>query len=53
MVRLADGPNKREGRVEVCFQNIWGVVYDSNWEAIDAAVVCRELGYEFNGVCRI
>ena len=25
-VRLQDGPNVREGRVEVCINNAWGIV---------------------------
>ena len=44
-VRLQDGVTANEGRVEVCFNNIWGTVCDADWDNIDASVVCRQLGY--------
>lgn len=34
-----------EGRVEVCFQNVWGAIYDQNFTNKDAAVACQQLGY--------
>ena len=44
-IRLNGGNNKREGRVEIMYQGIWGTVCDEGWDDIDATVVCRELGY--------
>lgn len=44
-VRLADGPNSREGRVEIAFQGHWGTVCDTDWNVLSATVVCRQLGY--------
>ena len=36
---------KTEGRVEICFNNVWGAIYDENWSYKDAAVVCHQLGF--------
>lgn len=49
MIRLSprpDNPNPNnisEGRVEMCYKNIWGAVYDQNWSQFDAAVTCAQL----------
>ena len=38
-----------EGRIEVCFQNVWGAIYDTNFTNLDAAVACHELHYSRHG----
>lgn len=40
----------REGRVEICFQGVWGVVFDTDWSAMDAAVTCQQLGFNTKGM---
>ena len=44
-VRLVDGPNMYEGRVEVCFNQEWGTVCDDHWSTNDGTVICRQLGF--------
>ena len=48
-VRLMNGPSVREGRVEICINNVWGTVCDDIWNTPDARVVCNQLNYDSNG----
>ena len=48
-IRLVNGRLPSEGRVEICFNGVWGTVCDLGWDSHDAAVVCGYLGYPKNG----
>ena len=48
-VRLVGGTLEYEGRVEVCLNGVWGTVTDDGWGAVDARVVCRQLGFGITG----
>ena len=48
-IRLRGGVNSREGRVEICYNNVWGTVCDDAWGNVDARVVCRQLGFSDGG----
>ncbi len=48
-IRLQDGANVREGRVEICFNRAWGTICSDGFTEVDAGVVCTEMGYEREG----
>lgn len=52
VVSSSDGNGGEEGRVEVCFNGMWGGVYSTSmWNASQVGVICRGLGYEPSGTC--
>jgi hypothetical protein len=48
-VRLMGGNSATEGRVEICLNNRWGTICDDSWDARGGTVICRQLGYSYEG----
>ena len=48
-IRLVGGTNQYEGRVEICWNEVWGTVCDDFWSGFDATVACRQLGFATTG----
>ena len=48
-IRLVDGADQYEGRIEICFNETWGTICDGAWSVNDAVVVCRQLGFATTG----
>ncbi len=44
-IRLINGANEKEGRIEICINGEYGTVCDDSFDVNDATVVCRQLGY--------
>ena len=49
-MRLVDGFDPSNGRVEYCRHRMWNAVCSEGWDNNDASVVCRQLGYNPNGM---
>ena len=49
-IRLVGGNSSLEGRVEICYESLWGAItyygfsWRRPWDANDAMVACRQLG---------
>ena len=48
-LRLVDGPNAADGRLEIFYGGLWNSVCRYNFDSYDAQLVCNELGFNPNG----
>lgn len=44
-IKLVGGQNEYEGNVEILHMGKWGSICDDEWDANEANVVCRQLGF--------
>ena len=49
-VRLVNGSNPLEGRVEVCLNNAWGTICTEGASEDDVKVICRQIGRLPDGI---
>ena len=47
-LRLRGGSTQYEGRIEMCYNGLWGSICRSNFLEDEARVVCNQLGYQSN-----
>ena len=52
-VRLVGGRSSLEGRVEVCYDGVWGTVCSQGWNGVDTNVVCRQLELSGSGKLKL
>ena len=48
-IRLVDGRTGTEGRVEICYEGVWGSICPNYWKVENAMVACKQLGYATTG----
>ena len=48
-LRLVGGSSPLSGTVELCINNAWGTICDSEFSSQDAEVICRQIGELPNG----
>ena len=50
IVRLRDGTDPSNGRIEICQYRTWGAVCSDQWNDTDASIVCGQLDYNPEGL---
>lgn len=45
MLKLEDGEDEATGRVHIFLEGEWGTICDDNFGDMDAAIICRQLGF--------
>lgn len=48
VIRLVGGKSEHDGRLQVYVDGRWGTVCDYNWNIINAALVCHQMGLVLN-----
>lgn len=48
-VRLYASDTAERGRLEVCYDGVWGAVCNEQWTVMDAKVACNQLGLPSEG----
>lgn len=49
-IHLVGGITEYEGRVELCYNQMWMSICDRNWYTNNANVVCKQLGHQATGI---
>ena len=49
-IRLVLGSYEYEGTLEICENNVWGLIAGMAWGDANAAIVCAELGFSRQGI---
>lgn len=49
-LRLVNGPDNLNGRIEICLGGVWGTLVDDGWSTNDARTACRQLGHSSIGL---
>ena len=48
-LRLVNGGNRREGRLEICLNRAWGTICREAFNQTEATVACGQLGFSRQG----
>lgn len=51
-IRLVNGENNHEGRLEIKHNGLWGTICDDDFNEDAAKVVCKKLGYSGRSIVK-